>query len=92
MTETATTSPNGVAPVEEVLRNTEAAVLELVHGSVRVSRTLLPDVIARPTVTVDRVFDVAERVLASSRRGAYAVAAFVEAGFDGAERWADRSR
>lgn len=89
MTETTTASQNGIAPVEEVLRTTETAVLELVHGSVRVTRTLLPDVITRPTVTVDRVFDVAERVLASSRRGAHAVAAFIESGFDGAERWAD---
>ncbi|WP_433338730.1 hypothetical protein [Spirillospora sp. CA-294931] len=77
-----------LAPIEDVLRNTETAVIELVHGSVRVTRTLLPDVVVRPTVTVERVFDVAERLLASSRRSAHTLASFVESGFDGAERWA----
>lgn len=82
-------SSNGdLAPIEDVLRNTEATVIDLVHGSVRISRTLLPDVIARPTVTVDRIFDLAERVLGSTRRSARGLAEVVESGFDGAERWA----
>lgn len=82
-------SSNGdLPPVEDVLRNTETAVLDLVHGSVRISRTLLPDAIARPTVTVDRIFDLAERVLGTTRASVHSVAAFVESGFDGAERWA----
>lgn len=78
-----------LAPIEDVLRSTETAVIDLVHGSVRITRTLLPDVVARPTETVERFFDVAERLMASSRRSALGVAAFVESGFDGAERWAN---
>lgn len=91
MTETATQG-NGLRttepPIEEILNTTENAVLELVHGSVRVSRTLLPDVVSRPTQTVEKVFDVAEQVLAASRKVATSWARFVEGGFDGAERWA----
>jgi len=92
MTETTDARPGrastDLAPIEDVLRSTETAVIELVHGSVRVTRTLLPDAVARPTETVERFFEVAERLLAASRRSALGLAGFVESGFDGAERWA----
>ena len=88
MTETATARINGTAPVEETLRATEAAILDLVHGTAKVSRTLLPDAIARPTVTVAHLFDALERLLATSRHGAHSIAVFIESGFDGVERWA----
>jgi hypothetical protein len=72
--------------IEESLQSSEAAVVELVHGSVNAVQAFLPAAVTRPTQAVDYVFDLAEQVLAMTRKAAYEVASLVESGVQGVER------
>jgi hypothetical protein len=71
--------------LEESLRATEEAVVELVHGSVNVVQAFLPSAVVRPTEAVDYVFDLAEQALAVARRTAHEVASLIESGVRGVE-------
>ncbi|GAC1444682.1 MAG: hypothetical protein NVSMB55_21840 [Mycobacteriales bacterium] len=67
--------------------STEEAITQLVHGSVSTLRSLLPSAAVRPTQTGKLVFDVAEQFLVAVRRLTLEIAAAIEAGAEGVERY-----
>lgn len=69
----------------EVREHTEAAVSDLISATADAMRAFLPSAVLRPTEAVDYVFDVAEQVLAGTRRVCLEVAGVLESGLQGAE-------
>ena len=70
----------------EVREHTEAAVSDLISATADALRAFLPSAVMRPTEAVDYTFDVAEQLLAGTRRVFFEIAAVVESGLQGAER------
>ena len=70
----------------EVRQHTEAAVSDLIAATSDAVRAFLPSAMLRPTEAVDYTFDVAEQMLAGTRRVFFEVAAVIESGLQGAER------
>ena len=70
----------------QVREHTEAAVSDLIAASADALRAFLPSAVLRPTEAVDYTFDVAEQILAGTRRVFVEVASVIESGLQGAER------
>lgn len=68
--------------------STEAAMSELVRGSLNATTAVLPGVLVHPTQAVECFYDLVEQALAASRRLATELAMIVESGLEGAERQA----
>ena len=83
----ASSSDRARLSVHSAADSTEEAITQLVHGSVSTLRSLLPSAAVRPTRTVELVFDVAEQFLVALRRLTLEIAAAVEAGVEGVERY-----
>ncbi len=64
---------------------TEQAVTQLVHTTYGAVMSLVPPVLARPTRTVELVFDLLDQVLDAGRRAGVEIAQLVEAGFEGVD-------
>ena len=69
----------------EVREHTEAAVSDLIGATADAMRAFLPSAVLRPTEAVDCVFDVAEQVLAGTRRVCLEIAGVIESGLQAAE-------
>ena len=72
--------------LHEVREHTEAAVSDLMSATTDAVRAFMPTAILRPTEAVDYAFDVAEQLLAATRRICLELAAVVESGLQGAEQ------
>jgi hypothetical protein len=70
----------------EVRQHTEAAVSDLIAATADALRAFLPTAALRPTEAVDYTFDVAEQILAGTRRVFFEIAAVIESGLQGADR------
>lgn len=75
----------GSEQLEQALTSTEAAVVELVHGSVNTVQAFLPRAMVRPTEAVTLTFDLIEQLARSARRVAFEIASIIESGAKGVE-------
>jgi hypothetical protein len=66
----------------------ETAVTDIVTAATDALRTLLPSALVRPTEAVEYTFDLAEQLLAGSRRVCFELALILESGLDGPHRHA----
>lgn len=70
----------------EVRQHTEAAVTDLVTATTDALRAFVPAAVLHPTEAIEHAFDVAEQVLAATRRVCVEVASVLESGLQGVER------